>query len=674
MINIFISYSRADDLFVEQLVPLLEQVFPDFEIWYDQHITGGEDWWQRILKAIDACDLFIYLLSNDSLASSYCQAEFREALRLQKVCLPVVVRPKTNVGLAPSELNEAIRSRQWVDMSGGFKNAKANAALFRAVRLQTTNIPAQTPEPLHPTPMSQPSVKQPNKPNRDPTIVAALIGGVAVILAALIGLLPSLLNQHPASASSTESPTTAPSVAAALTLTYTAQTLIALQSSPSPTVSPTSVPTRAPVQPTPTSFSLDDFVAQTKSAWNTSTAIAVASFTKTPIPTFTASATFSMTPDIQKSIEAAFTATALVQTANAIASYSKTPPPMSTVTPTPLFSPTDAPIATELPVEITNTNTSEPTTNTTSLPTISFTRLSDRSSQTITSDNARLVKQLKRIDRSGVVSLSWSGNGSVLAVGYGQQVAIYSQDTDQPTILPVFTPSLSVISVSVSPDGKLVAVGSLMYVYVMDIDTKQKRWQANGAYAKFSPDGSLLAIAGDRFLSINRTSSGDQVIQFKSGNHPSSVGFSSDGTVVALAHEEGIKIWDIMAGTLSKEISPTGGYDVIPTVLFSPTGTQFAYGDYTSHVRILDAKTFQQQLSLGTDGYALSASFSPDGKLLVCGNGRGTIQVWDTTNGNLVNTLVGHGDIVKSVAFSPDGKAIASASSDGTVRIWGITE
>src|SRR5262249_48656423 len=32
--RIFISYSRADALFIDQLVPLLEEVFPDYETWY----------------------------------------------------------------------------------------------------------------------------------------------------------------------------------------------------------------------------------------------------------------------------------------------------------------------------------------------------------------------------------------------------------------------------------------------------------------------------------------------------------------------------------------------------------------------------------------------------------------------------------------------------------------
>jgi hypothetical protein len=84
MAQIFISYSRSDEQFVERLLPLAKRLFPDYEFWYDDHISGGEDWWQRILDEIDRADLFIYLLSNESLESTYCQADFQEARRLRK--------------------------------------------------------------------------------------------------------------------------------------------------------------------------------------------------------------------------------------------------------------------------------------------------------------------------------------------------------------------------------------------------------------------------------------------------------------------------------------------------------------------------------------------------------------------------------------------------------------
>ena len=95
MAQIFISYSRADRQFLDRFVPLLRKVYGNSSLWYDDDIHGGVDWWEMILRKIADCELFIYLVSNDALASPYCQAELREALRLKKQILPVVVRPKT---------------------------------------------------------------------------------------------------------------------------------------------------------------------------------------------------------------------------------------------------------------------------------------------------------------------------------------------------------------------------------------------------------------------------------------------------------------------------------------------------------------------------------------------------------------------------------------------------
>ena len=196
MARIFISYSRADALFIEPLVPLLEQVFPDHEIWYDKHLTGGEDWWTRILNEISACNLFIYLLSNESLTSDYCQAEFREGLRLQKLALPVIVRPRTNVELAPDDLKAEIKRRNWIDMSGGFKDANTNGSLYRAVRLQFAKIPVQPYPPLHLYSVAQPIIIKPPFKRLDSTdLVAIIVTVVAFVSVALVGIIPTLVGQ-----------------------------------------------------------------------------------------------------------------------------------------------------------------------------------------------------------------------------------------------------------------------------------------------------------------------------------------------------------------------------------------------------------------------------------------------------------------------------------------------
>ena len=54
-------------------------------------------------------------------------------------------------------------------------------------------------------------------------------------------------------------------------------------------------------------------------------------------------------------------------------------------------------------------------------------------------------------------------------------------------------------------------------------------------------------------------------------------------------------------------------------------------------------------------------AISPDGKRIVSGSADQTVKVWDAATGQEALSLKGHTDGVSSVAFSPDGKRIVSA-------------
>lgn len=112
MTSIFISYDRDDRPLTRQLANQLRRVYGFDQVWYDENIRGGQDWWNEIQKQIASRDIFMYLLSDDSAKSPYCQAEHAEAKRLDKEVLPVRIMPV-------QEIPDFLRQIQYVDMSEG---------------------------------------------------------------------------------------------------------------------------------------------------------------------------------------------------------------------------------------------------------------------------------------------------------------------------------------------------------------------------------------------------------------------------------------------------------------------------------------------------------------------------------------------------------------------------
>lgn len=92
MADVFISYSRKDKTFTEQLFSALATNGRD--AWVDwEGIAYSVDWWHEICAGIDAADTFLFIISPDSLASMVCNQEIAYARENHKRIIPVIHRP-----------------------------------------------------------------------------------------------------------------------------------------------------------------------------------------------------------------------------------------------------------------------------------------------------------------------------------------------------------------------------------------------------------------------------------------------------------------------------------------------------------------------------------------------------------------------------------------------------
>src|SRR5271156_1277124 len=91
-LNVFISYSRDDLAFADQLRAAL--LAYDFAITIDREsITSGEDWQKRLGLLIRDADTIVFALSPSSARSPVCAWEAREAASLGKRIIPILCRP-----------------------------------------------------------------------------------------------------------------------------------------------------------------------------------------------------------------------------------------------------------------------------------------------------------------------------------------------------------------------------------------------------------------------------------------------------------------------------------------------------------------------------------------------------------------------------------------------------
>ena len=144
--RLFLSYARVDRQFVQNLAWRLGRYH---DVWYDDRLHAGTDWWQTILEKLDWCDCFVYVLSPESLESKYCLDEYAEAKRLDKWIVPVRLQP--NIKL-PDDLARV----QYADFATRiFEDALADLIGDLGVlerKLESKDAPKKTPPRPAPPP------------------------------------------------------------------------------------------------------------------------------------------------------------------------------------------------------------------------------------------------------------------------------------------------------------------------------------------------------------------------------------------------------------------------------------------------------------------------------------------------------------------------------------------
>ncbi|MGB3789889.1 MAG: WD40 repeat domain-containing protein [Phormidesmis sp.] len=233
-------------------------------------------------------------------------------------------------------------------------------------------------------------------------------------------------------------------------------------------------------------------------------------------------------------------------------------------------------------------------------------------------------------------------------------------------------------SVSFSPDGTMVAAAG---------DTNSIRlWGVNGRKLKtfyghenwvkavaFSPDGQRLASASDDQTIRIWGLDGQALEVFKHRSNVHSVAWSADGrSLVSGGDDDQVHIWQLEGPTVPMLQGSKGDIGIVWSARWQPgqgRSRQILSVSGDSMLRLWgDSGDLLKAIALPDRG-AHSVDWHPDGTRFALACADYSIQIRQA-DGEILQRLQGHGDMVWQVRYSPDGKRLASVSSDRTLRLW----
>ena len=242
-----------------------------------------------------------------------------------------------------------------------------------------------------------------------------------------------------------------------------------------------------------------------------------------------------------------------------------------------------------------------------------------------------------------------------------------------------------------SPDGRLIALGLKRDgIGLRETATLRPagRLVGTGGEVKdiaFAPGGrTLAAVTTEGRASLWDVESRSRLRPpFRVAEGPAQgVSFSADGTMLATAGVDGVKLWAARTGAAlggvgaTRSAGPIAGPAPAGDVAFSPAGSLVAFvNEMGGSAEIWDAARRSRIATLRPSfaeygGYAVA--FSPNGRILATGGLHTDVRIWDLRTGRLLRELEQGSAGVRSLDFSPDGRILAVSGFEPVASLWDV--
>jgi WD40 repeat protein len=233
-----------------------------------------------------------------------------------------------------------------------------------------------------------------------------------------------------------------------------------------------------------------------------------------------------------------------------------------------------------------------------------------------------------------------------------------------------------------TPDGQQLATGD---GELRDVHSGELIRRFNNS---FVPGSRIHVVLGETFVELRDAASG-RLLRTIPAQNPGRAVISRDGKQLALGmglleQDAHLKIYDVASGRLLRSFEEVS--DIVTQLAFSPDSqliaTSFGSGSggFVTTL-VLDPGTGETMTNFAEDLSEEAASagtesflaFSPDSTLAaVEGRESDTVELRDSRTGKLVKTIKGTTPYPISATFSPDGQMLITLDGDTAMRFWSV--